>query len=124
MSRYDLTRASDLALLAVVRGIIGDDAVAPDGTVTPITRRCLRAFAQELIDDPREDFDELEALRAECREQTLTECEREIGHFLRGRLARMPGEEATYADPLLTEDEWRHLRSLVHASRSAPEDAP
>lgn len=121
MSRYDLSRASDLVLLAVARASLSFDGPAE---LAPVTRRCLKAFAQELIDDLGEDFQELEALRAECREQTLTECEREIGHFLRGRLARMSGEEATYADPLLTEDGWRHLRSLVHASRSAPEDAP
>jgi hypothetical protein len=105
MSRHDLTRASDVALLAVVRASLSFDDPAE---LAPITRRCLKAFAQELIDDLGEDFQELAALRAECRVKTRAEYDREIGDAIRS--GAVPA--------------WGAISALVEASRSAPEDAP
>lgn len=115
MSRYDVTLASDLALLAAVRAVLGGEH---SGALpfSATTRRCLEAFAALLVDDPTEGFHELQALRAECRVKTRAEYDREIGDKARASL--QSGEWDT--DPF-----WlKGLRALVDQSRSAPEDEP
>jgi hypothetical protein len=99
-------------MLAVVRATLpcccGD---SPDPLST-VTRRCLVAFARELIDDPGEQFPQLDALRVQCRVKTQAEYDREIGDLLR-------------ADPAGCVPCWMpELRVLVDASRLAPEGEP
>lgn len=120
MSRYDLSRASDVALLAVARVTVSklwEGAPAVDdepSSLDPHTRRCLEAFASVLIHDQSEGFPELVSLRYECRLKTRAEYDREIGDMLRARAAASSESSWTF-DP---------LHALVDASRSAPEGEP
>lgn len=116
MSRYDLDRASDAALFAVVRATLPCCCGNSLDPVEPVTRRCLKAFAQQLIDEPAESFAQLEALRAECRVKTRAEYDREIADKAREILQ----SGAWGSDPF-----WlKELRALVDGSRAAPEGEP
>jgi len=117
MSRYDLSRASDLALLAAVRAGLGSPyEPTARHPLDPTTRRCLEAFATLLVDEPAEGFLELEVLRTECRKRTRAEFDQEIGDRLREWMH--PGSTGPVER---TESWWNDLRALVNASRSAPD---
>lgn len=119
MSRYDLSRASNAALCAVVRVTVADlwpgaPAIDDDpASLDETTRLCLEAFANILVQDHAESFAELEALRAECRVKTRAEFDREIGDLLRSTLP-----DRTTLIPIRAAKE---LCALIDASRSAPE---
>jgi len=120
MSRYDVSRASNGALCAVVRVVVEGlwpDAPAIDEdprTIDATTRKCLESFANTLLQEPAECFRELDALRAECRVKTRAEYDREIGDLLRWR-AQGGAEKSWLFDP---------LHALVEASQTAPEGEP
>lgn len=108
MSRYDASRASDLALLATALAALGQSPRSSHYLELPLsttTRHSLEAFASVLLDEPSEEFQELAALRAECRVKTRAEYDREIGNELR----------SANSNPLVVD-------TLVGLSRSAPED--
>jgi hypothetical protein len=72
VSRYDLGRAKNASLFAVVRvtapRVFGAASPVVDHheRIDPHTRQCLEAFASVLIGDAGEGFPELETLRREC----------------------------------------------------------
>lgn len=126
MSRYDLTRASDTALLAAVRAVIGE-FLEPTIRVplAATTRRGLEACAAVLVDEPAESFLELDALRAECRVKTLAEYDREIGQMMRDALPMGAAVNVYSSGRVISVAmDCNRLSELIEASRAAPEDAP